>query len=199
MSTPQTLPRVVLVRHGRTEWSVAGKHTGRSDIPLLAEGEADARALSRRLAGLWPSGVLTSPSSRARTTCELAGFAAEAVVDGDLAEWDYGQFEGRRTAEILQERPDWRLFHDGCPGGESPEVIAARADRVVARLRTRAGTTLVFSSGHLLRVLAVRWQGLPVACGAGLALDTASISVLGYETTLERPVINGWNRTDRSW
>jgi broad specificity phosphatase PhoE len=199
MSTENPLPRVVVVRHGRTEWSVSGRHTGRSDIPLLPEGEDDAKQLRRRLLGISPAAVLTSPSGRARATCQLAGFGNEAIVVEDLAEWDYGEYEGRRTVEIRAQRPDWRLFRDGCPGGESVEQISARADRVVARLRQLPRTTLLFSSGHMIRVLAVRWQGLPAAAGAALLLDTTSISVLSYEHALDQPAIAGWNRTERHW
>jgi len=189
-----TLPTVTLVRHGQTAWSLAGFHTGFTDIPLTPQGEADARGLAARLAGSRFDAVFTSPLKRAQRTCALAGFDARATVDDDLKEWNYGDYEGKRTVEIHALNPDWHLFRDGCPGGESLAQISARADRVCARLRAVHGTVLVFSSSHLLRVLAARWLGLPVSGGALLVLDTAAISVLGYEHTLEFPVIRSWNQ-----
>src|SRR4051812_30196198 len=149
----EKLPVVYLARHGETAWSLAGKHTGLSDIPLTERGEQNARRLGERLRGLSFAKVFTSPLQRARRTCELAGFGAVAEVDPDLVEWNYGQYDGRRTAEIVAERPDWQLFRDGCPGGESPAQIGARADRVVARVRGVDGDVLLFSSAHFHRVL----------------------------------------------
>jgi probable phosphoglycerate mutase len=185
---------VYLARHGETAWSLSGQHTGLSDIPLTPRGERNARRLGERLSGLAFSRVLTSPLERARRTCELAGFGGVAVVDPDLVEWNYGAYEGRTTAEIRVERPDWELFRDGCPEGETVEQIGARADRVIARLRSAGGDVLVFSSGHFIRVLAVRWLGLdPRTSARHFALATASLSALGYERDLAHPVIRLWN------
>jgi broad specificity phosphatase PhoE len=189
------LPVVYLARHGETAWSLSGQHTGRTDLPLTERGERNARALGERLRGLTFAKVLTSPLKRAVRTCELAGFGAAAEIDPDLVEWDYGQYEGRRTAEIHAERPDWQLFRDGCPGGESPDQIGARADRVVGRLRAIKGDVLVFSSGHFLRVFATRWLGLDALGGRYLLLSTASLSALGYEHNLTEPAIRLWNET----
>ena len=189
------LPQTHLVRHGQTAWSISGQHTGRSDIPLTAEGEENARQVGRRLAGLTVSQVWCSPSQRARRTCELAGFAARAEVDPDLAEWDYGDYEGLRTADIHTQNPDWDLFRDGALHGESIADIGARADRVIARLQATAGDALIFSSGHFLRVLAARWVGLDVGAGKLLLLGTGSLSILSYEHALTAPVISLWNQT----
>ena len=193
MSEP--LPAVYLARHGETAWSLSGQHTGRTDLPLTEHGERQARALGERLRGLHFVKVLTSPSQRARRTAELAGFGGLAETDPDLAEWDYGQYEGRRTADILAERPGWFLFRDGCPGGESPEQVAARADRVVQRIRAVHGDVAIFSSAHISRVLAVRWLGLEAAAGRYLLLGTSSLSILGYEHNLTEPAIRLWNET----
>ncbi|APT31020.1 sedoheptulose 1,7-bisphosphatase [Methylobacterium phyllosphaerae] len=154
-------PQITLVRHGETAWSRSGQHTGRSDIPLTPEGEEAARALAPRLAARSYAEVWSSPSSRAATTCALTGFGDRRVIDPDLAEWDYGAYEGRTTQAILAERPDWRLFRDGCPGGETAEAVGVRADRIIARARARDADLVVFSSAHVLRVLAARWIGLP--------------------------------------
>jgi probable phosphoglycerate mutase len=183
------------VRHGETAWSLSGQHTGRTDLPLTERGESQARSLAARLHGLVFATVLTSPSTRATRTCELAGFGTAAEVEPDLAEWDYGRYEGRRTADILAENPGWHLFRDGCPGGESPGAIGARADRIVARLRAIGGDVLVFSSGHILRVLAARWLGLETAAGRFVMLGTASLSMIGYEHNLSEPAIRLWNDT----
>jgi probable phosphoglycerate mutase len=191
----ETLPVIHLARHGETAWSLSGQHTGRTDLPLTERGERNARALGERLRGLEFAEVLTSPLRRAVRTCELAGFGSMAEIDSDLVEWDYGQYEGRRTAEIHAERPDWQLFRDGCPGGESPNQVGARADRVVERVRAVKGDVLVFSSGHFLRVLAARWLGLDAAGGRYLLLSTASLSALGYEHNLAEPAIRLWNET----
>lgn len=187
-------PEIHLVRHGETEWSLSGRHTGRSDIPLTPNGEEAARRLAGRLQGLSLSAVWSSPSRRARNTCTLAGFGEGAVIKPDLSEWDYGAYEGITTKEILAGRPGWRLFRDGCPQGEAAADVGARADRVVAELRAAAAPVLVFSSSHFLRVLAARWLGLPPEDGARFVLDTASISVLGYEHDLTEPVIRRWNQ-----
>ncbi len=189
------LPVVYLARHGETAWSLSGQHTGKTDLPLTQRGERNARSLGERLRGLTFARVYTSPLQRAVRTCELAGFGAMAQIDPDLCEWDYGQYEGLRTAEIHKDRPDWQLFRDGCPGGETPQQIGARADRVVSRLRSVDGDVLVFSSGHILRVLAARWLGLEPAAGRFLLLSTASLSVLGYEHNRSEPVIRLWNDT----
>lgn len=189
-----SLPEFWLVRHGETQWSASGRHTGLTDIPLNATGEERARALSRRLAGHTFAHVWTSPLARARRTCELAGFGDAAQVDPDLVEWDYGQYEGITTAQIRQVRPDWSLFRDGCPGGESLEAVGARADRVIARLREADDPAILFSSGHFLRVLAARWLGLDAAYGRLLLLGTASLSILGYEhNNPAEPVLKLWN------
>jgi broad specificity phosphatase PhoE len=148
----ETLPVVYLARHGETAWSLSGQHTGLTDLPLTDRGERNARRLAARLKGLSFNKVFSSPLQRAVRTCELAGFGAQSEVDRDLLEWNYGEYEGRRTAEIHAERPDWQLFRDGCPGGESPQQVGARADRVVKRTREIQGNVLIFSSGHILRV-----------------------------------------------
>jgi probable phosphoglycerate mutase len=191
-----TNPIIYLARHGETAWSLSGQHTGLTDLPLTARGERNASRLRQRLAGLTFVKVFTSPLQRARRTCELAGFGPVAEIDNDLLEWNYGEYEGRRTSEIRAERPNWQLFRDGCPGGESPQQVAARADRAVRRLRAVEGDVLLFSSGHFLRVLAVRWIGLELTTNARLfMLSTASLSAVGYEDSLERPVIRLWNET----
>jgi len=190
-----TWPSVYLARHGETAWSVSGQHTGLTDVPLTERGEQNARRLGERLAGLAFTEVFTSPLQRARRTCELAGFASAAKVDPGLVEWNYGDYEGLRTPEILVKRPGWQLFRDGCPGGESPAQIGARADEVVTRLRAVRGNVLLFSSGHFLRVLAARWLGLEPGGGTFLVLSTASLSTLGYENDLAHPAIRLWNDT----
>ena len=190
------LPSVFLARHGETPWSLSGQHTGTTDLPLTDRGEDDARALGRRLHGMTFSRVFTSPLQRARRTCELAGFGDAAVVDPDLVEWNYGDYEGRTSKEILAERPGWALFRDGCPGGESPDQVAARADRVIARLRSGPGDVLVFSSGHFLRMVGARWLGLEPRRGTCFYLSTGSLSQLSYEHgSYEEPVIRLWNET----
>jgi len=192
----ETLPMVYLARHGETAWSLSGQHTGRTDLPLTERGERNARQLGERLKGLTFAKVLTSPLQRATRTCELAGFGTAAEVDADLFEWNYGDYEGRRTAEILADRPDWQLFRDGCPGGESPDQVGARADRVVSRVRAVAGEVLLFSSGHFLRVLAARWLGLEPGAGRYLLLSTASLGMLAYEhNNRSEPFIRLWNDT----
>jgi broad specificity phosphatase PhoE len=189
----EPLPVVYLARHGETAWSLSGQHTGRTDLPLTEHGEQQARALGERLRARTIAKVLTSTSQRARRTAELAGFGEVAQTDPDLAEWDYGRYEGRRTAEILAERPDWQLFRDGCPGGESPAEIGARADRVIARIRDVKGNVAIFSSAHISRVVGARWLGLEPSGGRYLLLGTASLSELGYEHNLDEPVIRLWN------
>lgn len=187
-------PEIYLVRHGETEWSASGKHTGRTDLPLTAAGEAAARGVADRLKGPSFSAVWSSPSQRAYNTCVLAGFGAASVKKADLAEWDYGAYEGLTTKQILAEHPGWRLFRDGCPRGEAAADVGARADAIIGQLRDIDGNVLVFSSAHFLRVLAARWLGLPPEDGALLVLDTASLSILGYEHDLIEPVIRRWNQ-----
>jgi probable phosphoglycerate mutase len=189
----ETLYTVYLARHGETAWSISGQHTGLTDLPLTERGRHNATRLGERLKGLSFAKVFTSPLQRATTTGELAGFGATAEKDRDLVEWNYGQYEGRRTSEIHLERPGWQLFRDGCPGGESPSEIGARADRVVSRVRAVQGDVLIFSSGHILRVLAARWLGLAPVAGEYLLLSTGSLSALSYEHDLAHPAIKLWN------
>ena len=192
----EDLPIVYVARHGETAWTISGQHTGLTDLPLTERGERTARRLGERLKGLAFTKVLTSPLQRAARTCELAGFKPVAEVDKDLVEWDYGEYEGRRTAEIRAERPGWELFRDGCPGGESPQQVSMRADRIVQRVRGVSGNVLLFTSGHVLRVIAVRWLGLEVSVNCKFfMLSTASLSALGYEHDRSRPVIRLWNET----
>jgi broad specificity phosphatase PhoE len=191
----QILPVIYLARHGETAWSVTGQHTGLTDLPLTERGERNAMRLGQRLAGSVFAKVLTSPLQRAVRTCELAGFGAAAEVDPDLVEWNYGDYEGLRTAEIHAVRPDWQLFRDGCPNGESPQDVGARADRVVSRVRAFKGDVLIFSSGHFLRVFAARWLGLEPFAGKLFMLDTASLSALSYEHDVSSPAVRFWNDT----
>jgi probable phosphoglycerate mutase len=191
----EILPVIYLARHGETAWSVTGQHTGLSDLPLTERGERNAKRLGERLAGLVFAKVFTSPLQRAVRTCELAGFGAAAEVNPDLVEWNYGDYEGLRTSEIRAKRPGWELFRDGCPNGESPEEIGARADHVVSRVRAIKGNVLIFSSGHFLRVFATRWLGLEPAAGKFFMLDTASLSAVSYEHDLSCPAMWFWNDT----
>jgi probable phosphoglycerate mutase len=185
-----------LGRHGETAWTITGQHTGLTDIPLTERGERNARRLGERLHGMTFARVFTSPLQRARRTCELAGFGDVAEVDRDLVEWNYGDYEGRTSQDIHATRPDWEIFRDGCPGGETTAQIAARADRVVERVRAIDGDVLLFSSGHLLRVLGARWLGLdPAVIGPHLLLGTASLSAVGYEHGRSSPVLRLWNET----
>ena len=192
----EVFPIVYLARHGETAWTISGQYTGLTDLPLTERGERNARRLEERLCGLTFAKVFTSPLQRARHTCELAGFGAVAEIEEDLVEWNYGDYEGRHSADVHRERPDWELFRDGCPGGESPAEAATRADRVVSRARAIPGDVLLFSSGHFIRVLATRWIGLEVTANARrFMLSTASLSAVGYEKELSRPVIRLWNDT----
>jgi len=194
----ESLPKLYVVRHGETEWAASGRHTGRTDVPLTAAGEAAARKLGARLVGQPLARVWTSPAVRASRTCELAGFGTVAEVDPDLWEWDYGRYEGLKADEIRAGRPDWVIFRDGAPDGESPADVAARADRVIARVRAVDGDTLIFSSGHFLRVLAARWVGLGPEVGALFKLSTGSLSVLGYDHDPTEPAIHLWNEVSRA-
>lgn len=192
-SMSNELPVVYLARHGNTAWTHSGQHTGLTDLPLTADGERNAVRLGERLKGLNFAKVFTSPLQRAARTCELAGFGTVAETDPDLVEWNYGKYEGLTSAQILQQRPDWDLFRDGCPGGESPEQIGERAYRVVQRVRSITGNTLLFSSGHFMRVLAACWLGLGPAGGRLFLLNPASLSALSYERSLSRPAVQLWN------
>lgn len=189
-----TLPTIHLIRHGQTEWSATGRHTGRTDIALTTQGEADAGRLAERLRPLIALPAFMSPLQRAARTAALAGFG-HAQIDPDLQEWDYGEFEGMTTATIMVQHPGWELFRDGCPQGECGAVVARRVDRVIGRLRERGSDAVVFAHGHVLRVLAARWIGLPVDCGRLLALGTASVSQLGYYHNRDEPCIRLWNDT----
>lgn len=194
--TASSLPRLFLARHGDTEWTDSGRKTGRTDLPLNERGEEHARQIGIQLRRFSFRHIFTSPLQRASSTCVLAGFGAGAEGDLDLLEWDYGRFEGKRTAEILEERPGWELFRDGCPGGESSADVAARADSFVARVHKMTGDVLAFSSGHITRMIAARWLGLPPAAGRLFYCDPASVGVLGFEHgSLEEPVIRLWNYT----
>jgi broad specificity phosphatase PhoE len=179
-----------LVRHGATEWSVSGRHTGTTDLPLLPEGEETARSLAPRLAGIDFGLVLTSPRQRARRTAELAGFP-DATVDADLAEWGYGDYEGLTTPQIREKDPGWTIWDGATPGGETPDQVCARLDRVVERVRACGDHALVFAHGHSLRALTARWLGLSSTEGRLFKLDTATLSVLGFER--EQPVVLSWN------
>jgi len=190
-----SLPIIYLARHGETAWTLSGQHTGTTDLPLTEHGEQNARRLGERLKGLTFAKVFASPVQRARKTCELAGFGSVAEIDPDLVEWNYGEYEGLTSAQIHATRLDWKLFRDGCPGGETLAQIGARADRVVARVRAIQGNVLLFSSGHFLRVLGARWLGLDASGGQFFLLSTAALSELGYEHDLTEPVIRLWNDT----
>jgi probable phosphoglycerate mutase len=190
------LPTIYLVRHGATAWSVSGQHTGRTDLPLTKEGEDNARRIGERLRGQRFEHVGSSPLQRALNTCRLAGFGDRVEIDPDLLEWNYGDYEGKTSAEIRQKRPDWHLFREGCPGGESVADVTTRADRFVAKLRRINGRGLVFSSGHILRTIGARWCELEPATGARLYLSTGSISILGYDHARDEPVLRFWNDTN---
>jgi broad specificity phosphatase PhoE len=186
-------PQIVLVRHGETAWSRSGQHTGRTDVPLLEDGQRMARALEKPLRAWSFAEVWTSPLSRASDTCALSGHGVIARPDPDLMEWDYGEYEGKTSKEIRAKAPDWTLWKDGTPGGETAEQVGARADRVVEKAQRVQGNVLIFSHGHMLRVLAARWLGLSPSEGRLFALSTASISVLGWDG--DQPVIVTWNDT----
>ena len=189
------LPRLFLTRHGDTPWTESRQHTGRTDLALNARGEHNARLIGERLRkNYFFDRVFTSPLQRATKTCELAGYGEKAEIDADLVEWDYGSFEGKRGKEIRAKRPGWLLYRDGCPGGESPEDVAARADRFIARIRDLTGDILAFSSGHVTRMIAARWLGLPPGAGRFFYCRPASVGVLAYEhDSLDEPIIFKWN------
>ena len=191
----ELFPAVYLARHGETAWSISGQHTGLSDLPLTEHGESNARLLGKRLSGITFEKVYTSPLRRAIRTCELAGFGSSAAIDTDLIEWNYGKYEGRRTSDILAERPGWLLFRDGCPDGESPGQVTARVARIVQRVREVPGNVLLFSSAHLLRVLAVNWLGLETLQARAFVLSTGSLSKLGYKDDPMQSAILLWNDT----
>jgi len=189
-----TLPRIYLIRHGETAWSLTGQHTGRTDIPLTAQGERVASGLEERLRAVKFNHVFTSPLLRARRTGELAGFGAVAEIAADAVEWDYGDYEGRRTEDIRNERPGWNIFEDGCPGGESPEQVSNRADQLIARFRNLEGNVAIFSHGQFGRVVGARWIGLSTRHAQLFLLSTASVSILGYgHDTRSESVIVSWN------
>jgi probable phosphoglycerate mutase len=191
---PSDLPRLFLVRHGDTAWTDARRHTGRTDIPLNERGEENARIMGERLREFTFERVFTSPLLRASKTCELAGFGHIATTDPDLVEWDYGRFEGKMTTEILKEQPGWELFRDGCPGGESPAEVAGRANRFIAVVRESKGDVLAFSSGHIIRIIAARWLGMPPAGGRFFFCRPASMGVLGFEhNNPDEPIVCAWN------
>ena len=192
--TANLLPRIYYIRHGETAWSLSGQHTGRTDLPLTEHGEKAARALKERLSAVNFSRVFTSPLLRARRTSELAGLGDAATIDDDAMEWNYGEYEGQRPADIRKERPDWNIFQDGCPHGESPEQVSRRADQLIGRLRKLEGNIALFSHGQFGRVLGARWIGLPVRQAQYLLLSTSSLSILGFEhDRVEAPAIILWN------
>jgi broad specificity phosphatase PhoE len=183
--------KIYLLRHGETEWSRSGKHTSVTDIPLTENGKAAARLLEPLLARESFAWVLTSPLERARATCALAGLETIAMIEPDLSEWNYGEYEGLTTKEIQLSRPDWSLFRDGCPGGETPEQVLSRADRIIVKVRQTEGNVALFAHGHIFRVLAARWIHLPVNYGAHFLLDTATLNMLGYYG--DSPAVKIWN------
>jgi broad specificity phosphatase PhoE len=191
----KSLPRVYLARHGETAWSLSGQHTGLTDLPLTDDGQVNARLLGARLSGLHFAKVLTSPLQRASRTCELAGFGSVAETDPDLVEWNYGDYEGLRREQIIVRQPGWQIFRDGCPGGESAAEVAARADRVLARIHDIGDDVLIFSSGHFLRMFTTRWLSMESALGNCFLLSTASLSILSYGHDLSEPAVHLWNDT----
>jgi probable phosphoglycerate mutase len=196
MKHPVSFPRVYLIRHGQTEWSLSGQHTGRTDIPLTAYGVEEAAHLQARLAGITFAHVLTSPRLRARRTCELAGLGVSAKIEEELREWEYGDFEGLTSAQIQARSPGWNAYVDGFPGGERPAAVLERASRFVQHLRSLEGEIAVFSHGHFLRILAVAWIGFPITAVPKFSLATASVGILSHEhNRADRPVISLWNET----
>ena len=193
MPADSPLPQVYLARHGETAWSLSGQHTGTTDIPLTPHGEEQARKLGGRLAGLKFDRVWSSPRARAIRTAELAGLKDQIEIVDDLAEWNYGEYEGLTSPEIHQRRPGWLIYRDGCPGGESVAAMTERVDRLIAHLRTLSGTTILFSHGHMTRILGVRWVGLPIINGQLFKANTAALSILSYGDSIENPEIVLWN------
>ena len=191
VSTTENHPLLYVVRHGATEWSVSGQHTGRTNIPLLPEGELQARATGKLLSDIDFSLVLCSPLERAQRTCELAGLREQAVLEDDLYEWDYGDYEGLTTAKIRETEPGWTIWNGPCPNGETIEQVSDRADRVIARVRAQSGNAIVFAHGHFLRVLTARWCELAPVEGQRFVLDPATLSLLGWER--ETPALLRWN------
>lgn len=189
----KVFPRLFLIRHGDTDWTDTHQHTGRTDISLNANGEERARSLGARLRIEKFTRVFTSPLVRATRTCEIAGFADRAEVNSNLVEWDYGDYEGRLTVDIQRERPDWNLFRDGAPRGESPEQVAVRADQFLQVVRPIEGDVAAFSSGHIIRMIAARWLGLPTLAARLFYTATASVGTLGYEHNRNEPVVLLWN------
>ena len=188
------LPKLYLARHGDTAWTDSHQHTGRTDLPLNERGEEHARQLGRVLAPIPFVRVFTSPLRRVARTCALAGFGDVAEIDRDLLEWDYGLYEGKTTHDIVQERPGWELFRDGCPDGESAQDVADRADRFITRVQDLGGDVLAFSSGHMIRMIAARWLGLPPAAGRGFFCEPGSVGELGFEhDSRDQPIIRLWN------
>jgi broad specificity phosphatase PhoE len=192
VSSHAPLPTIYLARHAETAWSLTGQHTGLTDIPLTPRGEHHAALLGKRLAGIKVEQVFTSPLQRAHRTAEIAGFPA-ATVDADLVEWDYGEYEGMKTVDIQKKVPHWNLFKDGCPGGETFAQITARVDRMIAKIRKVKGDVLLFSSGHLIRVLTARWLGRPIDLGGALYINAASLSIVSYDHDLSESVLRLWN------
>jgi broad specificity phosphatase PhoE len=186
-------PEILLARHGETEWTLSGQHTSRTDLPLTENGRKLTAAIKAALEGRSFALVLCSPLRRARETCELAGFGDQAVIDEDLREWDYGEYEGLTTPQIRDKDPGWNLWTDGAPGGEAPEQVAARADRVIERLRNAGGDAIAFAHGHILRVVGARWVEMPVSAGARFILSPGTICTLGYER--ETQAFLSWNVT----
>jgi broad specificity phosphatase PhoE len=190
---------IYLIRHGETSWSRSGQHTGRTDVPLTAQGEQQARQVGVRLRDLSFTQVLVSPLQRARRTCELAGLGARAQLEPRLQEWNYGEYEGLTSAQIRAVRADWDVFRDGCPGGESPEQVTARIEQLLSALRALQGRVALFSHGHVLRALAMRWIELPIGAGMHFGLDAASLSLLGYEHhSVREPAIELWNEASKA-
>lgn len=193
MSTSMQLPLIHLARHAETAWSKTGQHTGLTDLPLTERGERNACRLGERLKGVTVAQVFVSPLQRATRTCELAGFGARAIIDRDLVEWNYGEYDGKRLAEIHEQQPGWELFRDGCPGGESVTDVAVRAERVINRVRALDGDALIFSSSHFLRVFVACWLGLEPVAGRHFVLGTSALSTVGYDHCLGDPVVRLWN------
>jgi broad specificity phosphatase PhoE len=196
-STIEIPADVIAIRHGETEWSRSGRHTGRTDIPLTEAGRQAAKRLRPAFEGFELTRVLSSPLRRARATCELAGFGSRMEIEPDLEEWNYGDYEGLTSDEIARRAPGWMVFTDGCPGGESPEDVQRRVDRVIAKIRDVSGRVALFGHGHVLRALAARWVDLPLSRASQFLLDTSTVSVLGYYR--DTPAVKRWNAPTVEW